>query len=225
MKPGDFFLGVLDFFAVLLPGSLAAWLVIRYLPATALRSALTFDFLPPDVKQPDAFLAGGAFLLGSYLLGHFVFMLGSRLDSSYDRWRVREHRPEDDTTYLAARELRKKLTPELGGGTLTLLKWARAYIQVKSAAARPEIDRLEAEQKLFRSLVVIGPLYAAHFILGERAPLAGVIALAGSALSYDRYLDRRWAMTELIYATAVIVGKVSASGSDAKTTSSEAEAV
>ena len=32
MKPGDFLLGVLDFFAVLLPGSLIAWLATQYVP-------------------------------------------------------------------------------------------------------------------------------------------------------------------------------------------------
>ena len=45
MKPGDFFLGVLDFFAILLPGSLATWLAIQYVPAASLRSALMFGFM------------------------------------------------------------------------------------------------------------------------------------------------------------------------------------
>ncbi len=216
MKPGDFFLGVLDFFAVLLPGSLAAWLLTRYIPASTLRSALTFDLLPPDAKQPDSLVVGGAFLLASYLLGHFVFMMGSRLDASYDRWRERMHRREVDVTYRAAQTLRTAITPELADAQLSVLKWARAYIQVKSASARPEIDRLEAEQKFFRSLVVIAVLFAAHFLLRERDLIAAGIALVVAALFYQRYLDRRWSMTQLIFATAVIVGKVTRSEPQAK---------
>jgi hypothetical protein len=204
MKPGDFFLGVLDFFAILLPGSLATWLAIQYIPASSLGAALTFDFMGAGAK-PDTFVAGAAFVLSSYLLGHFVFMAGSRLDQPYDRWRKRAHPFALDKTYKAADDLKKTLTPNLYGGELTTLKWARAFIQVKSAEARIEIDRLEAEQKFFRSLVVIAAMFAAHFVLRERALFSGAIAVLMAVFSYWRYRDRRWTMTELIFATAVIV--------------------
>ena len=174
MKPGDFFLGVLDFFAILLPGSLATWLAIQYVSPSTLRAALTFEFMA-SAGQPDKWVVAAAFVLSSYLLGHFVYMAGSRLDWSYDRWRPWAH--TNDTTFDAADELRKELTPELAAGELTTLKWARAYIQVESAEARVEIDRLEAEQKFFRSLVVVASMFAAHFILRERALFAGAVAV------------------------------------------------
>jgi hypothetical protein len=215
MKPGDFFLGVLDFFAILLPGSLATWLAIQYIPASSLRAALTFDFMGAGAK-PETFVAGAAFVLSSYLLGHFVFMAGSRLDRPYDRWRKRAHPFAVDKTYQAADALKKTLTPDLYGGELTTLKWARAFIQIKSAEARIEIDRLEAEQKFFRSLVVIAAMFAAHFVLRERAWFMAAIAVLMAVFSYWRYRDRRWTMTELIFATAVIVHATADSNSDAK---------
>ena len=132
-------------------------------------------------------------------------MAGSRLDASYDRWRKREHAFDRDKTYNAARNLQEKLTPDLVGGELTTLKWAKAYLQVRAAQAREEVDRLEAEQKFFRSLVVIAAIFAAHFVLREQSLFAGAIAAGMSALSYLRFRDRRWAMTEFIFATAVIV--------------------
>lgn len=76
---------------------------------------------------------------------------------------------------------------------------------MKSAQAREEIDRLEAEQKFFRSLVVIAAIFAAHFVLRERNLFAGAIAAVMSALSYLRFRKRRWTMTESIFATAVVV--------------------
>src|SRR5215471_15822344 len=105
MKPGDFFLGVLDFLAILLPGSLTTWLAIQYLPSATLRAALTFAALGTE-GQPDPLVAGAAFLLSSYMLGHFVFMAGSRLDESYDRWRRRVHSFHRDKTFKAADKLK-----------------------------------------------------------------------------------------------------------------------
>lgn len=213
MKPGDFFLGVLDFFAVLIPGSMATWLVTRYVPAPTLHDALR---LPGGAESTPDWLAAAAYAVASYVLGHFVFMAGSKLDASYDRWRKRVHSFDRDKTFRAADDLRKTVTPKMAGGELSTLKWARAYIQVKAGGARVEIDRLEAEQKFFRSLVVIAALFAAHFIIRERALFPGAIALVMAGLSYQRYLDRRWAMTELIFATAVIVSAAADSGSGAR---------
>jgi hypothetical protein len=224
MKPGDFFLGVLDFFAILIPGSLATWLVTRYLSEPTLHNALV---LPGDSATPHWLVPTAACAVSSYVLGHFVFMAGSKLDPSYDRWRKRVHPLDRDKTFKAADDLKKTVTPKLDGAELSTLKWARAYIQVKSAAARVEIDRLEAEQKFFRSLVVVAALFAAHFILHDRLLGAGVVAIAMSVLSYQRYLDRRWTMTELIFATAVIVAAAVPAGSVApgERKSSETDAV
>jgi hypothetical protein len=61
MKPGDFLLGVLDFFAILLPGAMATWLVIQYIPASTLREALTLGF--ESQGEPKEWVTVGAFLL------------------------------------------------------------------------------------------------------------------------------------------------------------------
>jgi hypothetical protein len=204
MKPGDFLLGVFDFFAILLPGVMATWLVAQYIPPAALRDALMFGL--EGQQTPHEWVLATALLLSSYTLGHFVFMIGSRLDESYDVWRRRAKSRSRDTTYLAAKELHRKLNEELSD--VTTLKWARTYIQVRASQARIEIDRLEADQKFFRSLVVVFALFAAHFFLREASPVAGVACIAAAVFSYRRYADQRWKMTELIYGTAVIVHKL-----------------
>jgi hypothetical protein len=206
MKPGDFLLGVLDFFAILLPGMMATWLIGQYIPPSALKNAVSVGL----EGEANAWAIGAALLLSSYTLGHFIFMLGSRLDPSYDRWRRRSKPRHRDKTYEAARKLHRAISAELMDGEFTTLKWARTYIQVKAQHARAEIDRLEADQKFFRSLVIVSMAFAAHFLLREGAPLAGVAAVTMCVLSYIRYVERRWAMTELIYATAVIVHETNA---------------
>src|SRR5262245_11100963 len=108
MKPGDFFLSVLDFFAILLPGSLATWLVTRYVsPEDILR------YLSLGSHTADGVTLWVAFLLSSYVLGHFVFMAGSKLDTSYDRWRRRKNPQNRDKTFHAADDLRKKILVSL----------------------------------------------------------------------------------------------------------------
>lgn len=210
MKPGDFLLGLLDFFAILLPGSLATWLAVQYVPPEQLDRALRFGMgSDPSVHT---WVLGTAFFVSSYVLGHFVFMVGAQLDDSYDRWRQRAKPAGRDKTFQAARKLYVDLTGVMAEGEFTTLKWAKAYVQIHVPEARGEIDRLEADSKFFRSLVIVSIAFAAHFLLREQAPMAGAAALGLSGLSYRRYREQRWKLTELSYATAVIAHATKASG-------------
>lgn len=204
MKPGDFLLGVLDFFAILLPGSLMSWLLAQYLPDGALVRALSLGSSSP----PDAVVTATALLLSSYLFGHLVFMVGSKLDPLYNSWRVRNKPKSADKTFEAARKLRNSVNPELVDAEFTPLKWAKVYVQLKAAGARPEIDRLEADSKFFRSLVVVSAAFTAHFMLREQSPAMGLATIVVGILSFLRFVERRWQMTELTYATAVIAHAV-----------------
>lgn len=200
-KPTDFLLGVLDFFAVLLPGALATWLVAQYAPPEIARY-LDLGAAGDEPREP---VRWAVFLLASYMLGHFVFMAGAKLDGSYDRWRRRAHPIETDLVYTAADNLRKELTPEITGAKFSTLKWSKSYIQIHCPAARIEIDRLEATSKFFRGLVVIAAVLAAHFLIrGSALPLAAASAIMG-VLSFNRYCDQRWKSTELSYGTALIL--------------------
>jgi hypothetical protein len=208
MKPGDFLIGVLDFFSIILPGMMATWLVVQYVPQPVLRQALTFGI--EAQPNPYDWVLVSAFLLSSYTLGHFVFMIGSHLDESYDHWRRHNKPSSRDKAFLAAEKLRATVNEELVGSNLTVLKWARAYVTIKASHARAEIDRFEADQKFFRSLVVVMCAFGAHFWLRESAPGAGLGAVIMAVLSYQRYVDQRWKMTELIYSTALITYKATA---------------
>jgi hypothetical protein len=76
-----FFIGLMDFFSILLPGALLTYLLMGIVGPLVL-----------GVRYSK--LAGGeawaAFLFASYLFGHLVFLLGSWLDEFYD-W-VREEK-------------------------------------------------------------------------------------------------------------------------------------
>ena len=80
-KPSDFFVGVLDFFAILLPGAIA----------TAMLSPRVGPWvLGPLIDKPSSEAVGWAmFLTAAYFLGHLIFLVGSWIDRFYNALRER----------------------------------------------------------------------------------------------------------------------------------------
>jgi hypothetical protein len=68
-KPADFFVGLVDFFAILLPGAMLAFVLDKRVEL----SDLSF----PRLAFPEGWTAFAAFALVAYVLGHFVFVVGS----------------------------------------------------------------------------------------------------------------------------------------------------
>lgn len=198
MKPADFLLGLLDFFAVLLPGAVAVWVALQYVDRDPRLVTLAGKPLPDGALW-------AAYLFASYILGHVVFMIGSNLDPAYDAWRRRAKPKGSDRTFLAADALRKRINPALVESEFSTLKWAKSYIQIHNPGARVEIDRFEATSKFFRSFVVIAVVLTAHFLLAEHRPALALAALLLAILSYRRFFDQRWKATELSYATVCIL--------------------
>src|SRR5689334_8499167 len=87
------FIGLMDFFSILLPGALLTYLLMGE--------------AGPIVLGPDRYyrLAGAegwaVFLFASYLFGHLVFLLGAWLDEFYD-W-IRRYTLDSQIRLLARR--------------------------------------------------------------------------------------------------------------------------
>jgi hypothetical protein len=79
--PQKFFIGLMDFFSILLPGALLTYLLIGEVGPVVLGDR--YAKLPGMEAWAD-------FLVASYLLGHLVFLLGSWLDEFYD-WARASH--------------------------------------------------------------------------------------------------------------------------------------
>lgn len=215
MKPSDFLLSLMDLLGIVLPGMVATWLLVQYLPKD-----LQASFQIGRAEQ-DA-LPWFLYLFTSYGLGHFVFMGGSKLDPVYDRWRRHTKPVEEESTYDAATSLRKRLTPELPCRDFSTFKWARSYVAIHSPAIRLELERLEAESKFFRSIVVLAIVLILHFlVLEQNLTAAGALTLV-CVLSFSRFCDQRWKLTELAYAGAVIVAATKTSQPESESTPTKA---
>src|SRR4029077_790050 len=163
-EPQKFFIGVIDFFSVLLPGAV-----------------LTF-FVKDDLWRLLGYMPGAAelaiFLIISYLLGHFIFLLGAAwLDWVYDK--IKGATFAEQVTHLAegkalsplwarllARRIKKKpfqpageqikikeyyLDPLNASASINAFQWAKAQLALGHPDALASVQRLEADSKFFRS--------------------------------------------------------------------------
>src|SRR5215472_12867648 len=93
-EPETFFVGVIDFFSVMLPGA-----VITYL----LKDEALCELNRAGFPEIQGEAAGWAmFLFCSYLMGHFIFLIGSKLDDwVYQRIRDANKRSQPSKTSWA----------------------------------------------------------------------------------------------------------------------------
>lgn len=190
MKASDFAIGLRDFFTILIPGCVLLLLLGQP------------SFKGQNIQPIGDGLFG--FTVASYLIGSIAAAFGSILDgivdsalesrslSSFVRWlgslfpRFPASRPLAERVEVAA-ALRAKMlraNPDdqdlLGGEKLKSFWWD--LLRLNSPAAIAELDRLEANQKLFRSLV-------GTFLLLIMFVTAARYADAGKGLES---LDRQW---------------------------------
>jgi hypothetical protein len=220
-KPADFFIGITDFFAIILPGAF-----LSYLALVALRQNG-----PGLIKLPSEGTAEGwvAFLLSSYLLGHFASLIGAAfLDRLYERtyvtlwtrtWRWGRSEPSpgyqrtyltrlwtrsEDQLYEHAGTLKDKA---LGENNVSNYKWARMCLRLRNASAMQEIDRLEADSKFFRSVTVVLLIAAIEFagaIMSHLGTGWGVsLWVIFVLLSFWRFSNLRWKAAEAAYLAIV----------------------
>ncbi|TXH73694.1 MAG: hypothetical protein E6Q88_05085 [Lysobacteraceae bacterium] len=189
-KPSEFYVGVLDLFAVLLPGAIA----------TAILEP-RFGYLLQEVlfARPYGEIAGwGFFLAVSYFLGHLVFLVGSYIDGVYNALRERLNPYGNESAYQCATNIRDSLIDASERKALNTFQWARAVLIAKCPDAAQDVHRLEADSKFFRSLLVISALAAIVFF-ADGAIGAGVVAVLLMAPCFARYYERRLKSTTQAY--------------------------
>lgn len=159
-EPQKFFVGLVDLFAVWLPGALLAYLVQGDLQA----AKASLGYVPGEPIERWA-----VFLLISYILGHFIFLAGSvTLDPLYDALKARLEKSRSRLGKGVWRSLFKaQMKPaqervcqlkrqRLGEGdeSIGAFQWAKARLALAHPEALAIVHRFEADSKFFRSLAV-----------------------------------------------------------------------
>jgi hypothetical protein len=173
-EPQKFFIGLINFFAIWVPGALLTFLAGHVLAAAP-------PWPPMDVADWIVFL------LVSYLAGHFVFALGSLLDRPvYDylrrgtrdrqldllasgericprpvRWLSRIMFEDHDEALVQARRMRDEALSRAGASdAVNAFQWCKAKLALEHRDALADVERFEADSKFFRSLTIIVAIIA-----------------------------------------------------------------
>lgn len=191
-KPNDLFVGVIDFFAVLLPGARFSFALLDVARAHVFGSVL------PQIG--DGVPAWVAFVFASYMFGHFIFMAGTLLDKRvYDRYRKRYLIRDDDRLYHTAQTIKEMYVGDNADALImNTFQWAKANVELRNPAAATQIHRLEADSKFFRSLFVV-LIFLSVILLWRMSPAGVAVCLVFALLSFLRYAERRKKSTEIAY--------------------------
>ena len=139
-KPGDFFLGIIDFFGILVPGAVLLFLHGERLAA---HLGLRLD------NDPAATWA--AFFVGSYVLGSFLLGFGFLLNRL-----LRLYQPETTDHYYNEVKGAIKLPDGVKKNRTDAFYRAYSFVRISnSQSALAEIERQMADYKLFRGLAVV----------------------------------------------------------------------
>ncbi len=174
-EPQKFFIGLMDFFTILLPGAVLTYFLKDDLGESALGDRYC------DLEGTKGWIA---FLVASYLLGHFVFFLASLLDDIvYDPIRngtqgsqVRKlasgkprswwffrmlarcfklSKRDDDAVNNVVTLKDRRLAPLGASDAINAFQWCKAQFVLKHRDAMAAVQRFEADSKFFRSLFVV----------------------------------------------------------------------
>ncbi len=221
-EPQKIFLGVIDFFAIILPGAILTYLIKDDLGAFLLSSHYYKLTGPPGWV---------AFLGGSYLLGHFVFLIGAGVldDLAYDPLRNASYgeqisrlakdkrlsplpfrclarifmgKESDRARDLAVRIKEHYVGPLDGAEAINAFQWSKAKLTFSHPAAIDSVHRLEADSKFFRSLVIVCIIVIAilaPFKLVDMRRELVYVSITVLILAFWRYVDQRLKATTQAY--------------------------
>ncbi len=230
--PQKFFIGLMDFFSILLPGALLTYLLM--------------DEVGPVVLGCDRYQeltdARGvaAFLVASYLVGHLVFLLGSWLDLPYDWLRHRSlnkqiirlaHRgtlsprcvralswivfkQEQDLAVNCAGKIKEQaLKPLQAQNAVNTFQWSKALLAQEHPESLATVQRFEADSKFFRCFSVVLIVLAVTWPFEKERLLGTGILFLLLLFALWRYMEQRFKSTNQAYWSVITLkanqGKIS----------------
>lgn len=218
-EPQKFFIGLMDFFSILLPGALLTYLLKDEVGPRLLGNGYS------NLLRAQGWIV---FLFSAYLLGHFIFLLGSWLldDRLYDPIRKGTYRVQvkqladgknlssalvrwlaarlfkkdvDEALRRAARIKEHYLDPLNASSAINAFQWSKARLTIAHPEAMATVQRFEADSKFFRSLVVVLCALILWSLVIANRPAIGLISLALLPMAFLRYVDQRVKSTNQAY--------------------------
>jgi ADP-ribose pyrophosphatase YjhB (NUDIX family) len=217
--PQKFFVGLMEFFSILLPGALLTYLLMEEAGPVAMGDRYA------EINRVEGWVA---FAVASYLLGHLIFLLSSWLDEFYDWARRRTvnsqitnlsrrrgrllpwptriliwlvfKRERNIAVDRAGRIKRQALEPLQAKDAINTFQWSKAWLTTESPAGLAIVHRLEADSKFFRSFTALLVLVLVSWPWHQHWPLTAIPIVVGlSVLALWRYMEQRFKATNQAY--------------------------
>jgi ADP-ribose pyrophosphatase YjhB (NUDIX family) len=171
--PKNLFIGLMDFFSILMPGALLTYLLMDGVGPALLGARYG------SLAGTEAF---AVFLFASYLGGHLIFLLGSWLDEFYDWVRHKTlntqirllaqqnkllpmpvrilvwliFKGERDVAVDRAGKIRQQALKALQAkDAINTFQWCKAWLNTEKSESLTVVQRFEADSKFFRCLAVL----------------------------------------------------------------------
>ena len=169
-EPQKFYIGMIEFFSVILPGVLFTYILMT-----------EYNRLTGQSYQIDSNEQGMIFLFISYVAGHFIFMLGSFIDdfdshlrswtfqaqlrkvakgkqpvARIKRWLAKTILRDRDEAMFRILPVKEYYLNKVGASSaINAFQWSKAWLTEKNPQALSEVERYEADSKFFRSFMVV----------------------------------------------------------------------
>jgi len=221
-EPQKLFIGLMDFFSILLPGALLIYLLMGDVDLTAL--------MGDKYKTPTGPEGWVVFLITSYLFGHLLFSMGSWLDEVLYDWLRRGYtlnkqiillarrgqllpwyarafiwtvfKQESDLAVDRAGKIKEKMLKGLHAKkAVNTFQWSKVFLAKEHPESLVPVQRFEADSKFFRSFVIVLIVLLVTWPLHHRRLLVAISVLIVPALW--RYMEQRYKATNQAYWTVI----------------------
>ena len=218
IEPQKFFIGLMDFFSILLPGAFLSWLLMI--------NDVAHKVIGARYEKLSGAEAWITFLFASYLLGHLVFLLGSWLDELYDYarnytlntqikrlayneellpWPFRAliwlvFKGERNLAVDRAGRIKQKvLGPLQAKESINTFQWCKALLTIESPESLSVVHRFEADSKFFRSFTMVLAFMPLFWSTQEWQYIPNLVLLGVIPLALWRFMEQRYKATNQAY--------------------------
>lgn len=192
LSPSNFYISIIDLFAILLPGVIAS-LVIYYFSSDTIDSFL-------NGNADKTFFSGFVLLFSFYLFGHIISQVSAYLDEwVYDRFKEKVFKDHKCVKkMMGIRE--NRYSNEMHPVYVNTYKWSIFKLQKEYPDAAAEVERYMADSKFFRSLFVIMLVLGLVFLFQPGIAIKVIVGcFILAAFSMVRYFKKRRKSTETAY--------------------------
>ncbi|MFT3793092.1 hypothetical protein [Flavobacterium sp.] len=195
VKPNDFFFGLVEFLAFIVPGML----LFATLPKIVY--AEVPDYLTIIGNDQISSFGWVCFVLLSYIYGHFIHHISALLLNPVYNKTVFARKKKKHLHFIEDAE--KSIAKELPEHT-DILRIADAYLRSKQPSLVSELEKYEANSKLFRSLCLL----CVYLCFYPNLEMAGKITLIVlSLLCFSKFANQRWTHRLVVYEYFMILHK------------------